>query len=84
IHTPTVPATDSQIIVSIRLPRVVLAFLIGAALALAGVAFQGLLKNVLADPYTIGVSSGAAVGAVIVFFFHLYLPFLGRFTLPIV
>lgn len=84
-HTQTdVSATVSQIIVSIRLPRVVLAFLIGAALALAGVAFQGLLKNVLADPYTIGVSSGAAVGAVIVFFFHLHLPLLGRFTLPIV
>ncbi|CUA79547.1 FecCD family ABC transporter permease [Anoxybacillus suryakundensis] len=84
-HTSTnVPAAISQIIVSIRLPRVVLAFLVGAALALAGVAFQGLLKNVLADPYTIGVSSGAAVGAVIVFFFQLHLSFLGRFTLPIV
>ncbi|ASA95633.1 MULTISPECIES: FecCD family ABC transporter permease [Anoxybacillus] len=84
-HTPMdVPATISQIIIAIRVPRVVLAFLIGASLALAGVAFQGLLKNVLADPYTIGVSSGAAVGAVLVFFFQLHLSFLGRFTLPIV
>jgi iron complex transport system permease protein len=48
------------------------------------VAFQGLLKNVLADPYTLGVSSGAAVGAVAVFFFGIHLPFFGRFTLPIV
>ncbi|AST06929.1 ABC transporter permease [Anoxybacillus flavithermus] len=84
-HTPMdIPATISQIIIAIRVPRVVLAFLIGASLALAGVAFQGLLKNILADPYTIGVSSGAAVGAVLVFFFQLHLSFLGRFTLPIV
>ncbi|ACJ33418.1 FecCD family ABC transporter permease [Anoxybacillus flavithermus] len=84
-HTPMdIPATISQIIIAIRVPRVVLAFLIGASLALAGVAFQGLLKNILADPYTIGVSSGAAVGAVLVFFFQLHLSFLGRFTLPVV
>jgi iron complex transport system permease protein len=79
-----VSATMVQVVLSIRLPRVLLAFLVGASLALAGVAFQGLLKNVLADPYTLGVSSGAAVGAVAVFFFGIHLPFFGRFTLPIV
>ena len=38
--------------------------LVGASLAIAGAAFQGLLKNPLADPYTLGISSGASVGAV--------------------
>ncbi|MDH7576280.1 MAG: iron chelate uptake ABC transporter family permease subunit [Bacillota bacterium] len=56
---PTVEA----IIVQIRLPRVILALFVGAALSTAGAALQGLLRNPLADPYTLGVSSGAAVGA---------------------
>jgi iron complex transport system permease protein len=47
----------------IRLPRVVLAFLVGACLAVAGVVLQGLLLNPLTDPYVTGVSSGAALGA---------------------
>lgn len=55
--------TVYTIIWQIRFPRVLLAFLIGASLATAGAAFQGLLQNPLADPYTIGVSSGAALGA---------------------
>ncbi|HOL17833.1 MAG TPA: iron chelate uptake ABC transporter family permease subunit, partial [Bacillota bacterium] len=55
--------TAYTIIWQIRFPRVLLGFLIGASLAAAGAAFQGLLQNPLADPYTIGVSSGAALGA---------------------
>jgi iron complex transport system permease protein len=47
----------------IRLPRIMLALLIGAALAVAGVTYQALFKNPMADPYIIGVSSGAAFGA---------------------
>jgi iron complex transport system permease protein len=73
-----------NIVMSIRLPRVILAFCVGASLALAGAAFQGLLKNPLADPYTLGVSSGASLGAVIVIFFHIQLPLIGTFTLPVV
>ncbi|MCS1351975.1 iron ABC transporter permease [Mechercharimyces sp. CAU 1602] len=53
------------IILEIRLPRVLLAGIVGAALAGCGVIFQGILRNPLADPYILGVSSGAAVGAVI-------------------
>ncbi|MFS0612301.1 FecCD family ABC transporter permease [Lederbergia ruris] len=78
--------TDSMldnIVMNIRLPRVMLAGLVGASLSLAGAAFQGLLRNPLADPYTLGVSSGASVGAVIVIFFQLSLPILGLLTLPI-
>ncbi|SDH09407.1 iron complex transport system permease protein [Alteribacillus persepolensis] len=76
--------THAAIILDIRLPRVLLAALVGASLALAGAAFQGLLKNPLADPYTLGVSSGSALGAVIVLFFGLSLPLLGSFTLPVI
>ena len=75
---------QEAIIWNIRLPRVLLAFCVGASLALAGAAFQGLLRNPLADPYTIGVSSGAALGAVIVIFFQLTIVGLGSYTLPVV
>lgn len=67
---------------NIRMPRVFLAGLVGASLAIAGAAFQGLLKNPLADPYTLGISSGASVGAVITIFFSVSLPILGTYTLP--
>jgi iron complex transport system permease protein len=73
----------TNIVMNIRLPRVILAGLIGASLAVAGAAFQGLLRNPLADPYTLGVSSGASLGAVITLFFHVSLPFIGLFTLPL-
>jgi len=55
---------DHQILFGTRLPRVLLAALVGGALAVAGVAFQALLRNPLADPYILGVSGGAAFGAV--------------------
>ena len=73
----------SSIVLNIRLPRVILAGLVGASLAIAGAAFQGLLRNPLADPYTLGVSSGASVGAVLTLFFQLSIPFIGSFTLPL-
>lgn len=73
----------SNIVMNIRLPRVILAALVGASLAIAGAAFQGLLRNPLADPYTLGVSSGASVGAVITLFFGVSIPFAGMFTLPL-
>ena len=53
------------IIMTIRLPRVILTALVGAGLSLAGASFQGLFRNPMADPYIIGVSSGASLGAVI-------------------
>jgi len=56
---------DRQILFGIRVPRVLLAAAVGGALAAAGVAFQALLRNPLADPYILGVSGGAAFGAVI-------------------
>lgn len=56
---------DSEILFGVRLPRVLLAMLTGGALAAAGVLFQALLRETLATPYTLGVSSGASLGAVI-------------------
>src|SRR5438876_6670380 len=53
------------IVVNIRLPRILLAILVGASLSVAGTSFQALLRNPLADPYVLGVSSGAALGAVL-------------------
>lgn len=58
-------ATTVTIVRELRLPRAVQAALVGAALALSGATFQALLRNPLADPYVLGVSSGAAVGAVL-------------------
>lgn len=64
-----VPESLRAIFWEIRLPRVLLAALVGIALALAGTGVQGLFRNPLADPSLIGVSAGAAVGAVVCFFF---------------
>jgi iron complex transport system permease protein len=55
------------IVMNIRMPRVILAGVSGAALAVAGATYQGLFRNPLADPYLVGVSQGAALGAVIGF-----------------
>lgn len=76
--------STATIVLNIRLPRVLLAGLVGASLSIAGASFQGLLKNPLADPYTLGVSSGASVGAVLVLFYGISLPFIGSFTLPLI
>jgi len=77
-----VDETAANIFWKIRLPRVLLAGLVGASLSIAGAAFQGLLKNPLADPYTLGVSSGASVGAVMTIFFNISIPVVGLYALP--
>src|SRR5689334_16037983 len=61
---PDWPAAFEQILIEIRLPRVALVALTGAALACSGTAYQGLFRNPLADPYLIGVASGAGLGAI--------------------
>lgn len=65
-HTPSLHQT---VVWEIRLPRVLLAVLVGGTLGLAGAAMQGFLRNPLAEPGILGVSSGAALGAVIVLYF---------------
>jgi iron complex transport system permease protein len=65
-HPHGIPQSTELILFQLRLPRVLLAALVGAALATAGAVFQGLFRNPMADPAIIGVSSGAALGAIIV------------------
>jgi len=60
----------------IRLPRVVLAVLIGAGLGIAGAALQGLFRNPLADPALIGISAGASLTAAMLIVLHMYIPFI--------
>ncbi len=64
-------ASWQEVVVHLRLSRIVLALLVGLELAVAGVAFQGILRNPLADPFTLGVSTGAAVGASLAIFMGL-------------
>lgn len=68
------PASTETIILDIRLPRIILGGIVGAALAVAGATYQGIFRNPLADPYIIGVAQGAALGATVGFL----LPFLGQ------
>jgi iron complex transport system permease protein len=68
LNGPAGPADanpDYEIFVHFRVPRILLAALVGAALAGAGVVFQALLRNPLADPYILGISSGAGLGAMV-------------------
>jgi iron complex transport system permease protein len=60
-----IPSEYKDVIFEIRLPRILLGILVGASLSTAGAGFQALLRNPLADPYVLGVSSGAALGAII-------------------
>lgn len=80
LRTTPPDGVPSAIILSVRLPRVLCAMLMGASLSLCGAAMQGLLKNPLADGTTLGVSSGASLGAVLALAFGFtlpYLPYLG-------
>jgi iron complex transport system permease protein len=72
-----------QIILNVRMPRVLLAILVGASLSVAGAAFQGVLRNPLADPFTLGVSSGSSLGAAVLIYFGLQFAFLGQWTIPV-
>ena len=61
----TTSSEFSQVIFGLRLPRIALGILVGASLSTSGAGFQALLRNPLADPYVLGVSSGAALGAML-------------------
>ncbi|OUS75903.1 iron ABC transporter [Paenibacillus sp. MY03] len=74
---------EVAIVMQVRLSRVLLAVLVGACLALAGTGFQGVLRNPLADPYTLGVASGSSVGAAFLILFGFQLA-IGVWTIPIV
>jgi iron complex transport system permease protein len=77
------PAHFETILFSIRLPHAFLIMLTGAALASSGAAYQGLFRNPLADPYLIGVASGAGLGAVAALAIHWPQDLLGFYLIPI-
>lgn len=75
------PMMDS-IFWTIRMPRAVMAFLVGGALSMSGSCMQALLQNPLASSYTLGVSSGASLGAALVLILEISIPVLSGFMLP--
>ncbi len=80
----SVTSTSVPIVWNLRLPRSILAFIVGGALSVSGTVMQSVLKNPLASSYTLGVSSGASVGAAFVIVTGFNIPFLGMFTLPLI
>lgn len=81
--TATWQPSAETILFQIRLPRIIAAALVGSALASAGVLFQGLLRNPMADPYIIGTSAGAAFGATVAMMLPISLAFLSFGLVPI-
>ena len=75
--TVTWPPSSETIVLDLRLPRVLTAMTVGTGLSLAGAAFQGLLRNPLADPYVLGTASGAALGAAIAVLLPVQIALLG-------
>ncbi len=80
---PFADNVDAQVFFVARLPRVLASALVGSAFAIAGVVFQAFLRNPLASPDTLGVSSGATLGAVVVITFHLDTAVLGISAVPV-
>jgi len=83
VDASTITQTAEVIITQIRLPRVICGALVGAALATAGTTYQGIFRNPMADPYVIGASTGAALGAALVMVLGIGVSLLGVNTLQI-
>lgn len=82
-HVPPYwPQSDEVILLHIRMPRVLAAALVGAALSVAGTLFQGLLRNPMADPFVIGISGGAALGGTLGVLVVAHASFLGFGAVP--
>ena len=73
-HIPFADLATSDIVRTLRLPRAILAFLVGGALALSGAGLQALVRNPLADPSLLGISGGAGLGAVVAIALHVTNP----------
>jgi iron complex transport system permease protein len=80
---PFADNTDAQIFFVARLPRTLSGAMVGALFAAAGVVFQGLLRNPLATPFTLGVSTGAALGAILALTFNWSIAVLGISAVPL-
>ena len=77
-----ISSLNASILMRIRLPRVCMAFLCGAMLSISGAVMQSVLRNPLASSYTLGVSSGASLGAAFVLLLGVQLPLIPTMTLP--
>ncbi len=75
-----IPPVHATVVFDVRLPRILTAAVVGAGLAVSGTAFQGILLNPLADPYTLGVSAGAAFGASLAIILNI--GFMGAYSVP--
>lgn len=83
ISSSDVSEVEETIIVQIRMPRILAGVLVGAALSTAGVVFQGLFRNPMADPYVIGISAGASLGAALAIVLGIGISVFGLSTVPI-
>jgi iron complex transport system permease protein len=83
VSTPFADNTDAQIFFVARLPRTLSGAMVGALFAAAGVVFQGLLRNPLATPFTLGVSTGAALGAILALTFDWSIAVFGITAVPL-
>lgn len=79
-----IDTNEVAIIWNLRLPRVLLAFIVGGSLSVSGAVVQSVLKNPLASPYTLGVSSGASLGVGLLIISGFSIPLIGKLTMPIV
>lgn len=75
--------STQNIVWFLRAPRVLLGALVGAALTMSGLGMQAFTKNPLAEPYVLGISSGASLGAVLAMLVGVYLPVVGQLTVPL-
>lgn len=71
ISLEEIPRAQADIVWELRLPRLIMAVLVGISLSLSGVVMQSIVKNPLADPYVLGISSGASLGATFAFLFNI-------------
>ena len=85
VYNDAITETQRQIVLGIRLPRVLAAILAGIALSNAGLLMQGVFQNPLVSPYTLGVSNGASFGAALAIVFSSHFAFLnlGTYLLPV-
>jgi ABC-type Fe3+-siderophore transport system permease subunit len=83
LSIPFADNTDAQIFFVARLPRTLAGAIVGALFAASGVVFQGLLRNPLATPFTLGVSTGAALGAILAITFNWSIALLGISAVPL-
>ena len=77
LFTCKISPIESEVVLNVRLPRILAAAFVGVALACSGVVLQGLLRNPMADPYVLGISAGASLGASLALAFGFGMSFLG-------